>query len=478
MAEERGRARATHAPWALALAVLLLAPFAEASVPRAATTDGAGLRIASLAEPSRLAPLAASDDVERLALFAGDELARDAHASRALQLEPWNAGELSLAPLASRVREASFSLQLGADVFDVESLRGPPPLSEDLCQGDDECLAGTRIGGLELSGPFFIKAEPPLSLGLQWACSVSSCGLADGKPLDPWGLCLGITDGPCSAVADSIKGAFEGAKDAVRSGLGSGAGSVAIDAVVSTGLDVVDTFLVDPLRAGEATGTAIGNDAGALDMTLAVVQDVGRGAALAGGAGSAAKAASRGVRAATRLPGAAGAAARTVGSSAMSRALTANVGGSRGFSLFSEFKGHLGEGLTYAERFLRGEKIVGKQITMTAGGGRARWDLLTQNRFNGQLKAVEAKLGRTAELSRQQPVVASAIEATGRAVVRGRKGVASLRSIGIEGGSVRSGVPLQNLAFVEQRFSFVETLLENPILPGLILQGATHGLDE
>lgn len=162
----------------------------------------------------------------------------------------------------------------------------------------------------------------------------------------------------------------------------------------------------------------------------------------------------------------------------MSRALTANVGGSRGFSLFSEFKGHLGEGLTYAERFLRGEKIVGKQITMTAGGGRARWDLLTQNRFNGQLKAVEAKLGRTAELSRQQPVVASAIEATGRAVVRGRKGVASLRSIGIEGGSVRSGVPLQNLAFVEQRFSFVETLLENPILPGLILQGATHGLDE
>ncbi len=370
--------------------------------------------------------------------------------------------------LVERELELEQRFDLGPlTLVDLNLLRGPPPSYPE-----------TRVGGFELLPPFRVGTSASLSLWSRQACGWISCELASDSRYDPWGLCLGITDGPCSAVADSIKGAFEGAKDAVRSGLGSGAGSVAIDAVVSTGLDVVDTFLVDPLRAGEATGTAIGNDAGALDMTLAVVQDVGRGAALAGGAGSAAKAASRGVRAATRLPGAAGAAARTVGSSAMSRALTANVGGSRGFSLFSEFKGHLGEGLTYAERFLRGEKIVGKQITMTAGGGRARWDLLTQNRFNGQLKAVEAKLGRTAELSRQQPVVASAIEATGRAVVRGRKGVASLRSIGIEGGSVRSGVPLQNLAFVEQRFSFVETLLENPILPGLILQGATHGLDE
>jgi hypothetical protein len=175
VAEERGRARAAPGPlafWALALALLALAPLAKASVPRAVATDGAALLVASLTESSRLAPLAASDDVERFALFAGDDLAR------------------ALAPLAlaSRVRENPFSLHLGADVFGLEPLRGPPSLSEDLCQGDDECLAGTRIGGLTLLEPFAQKGEPKLTLELQWACGVSSCGLADGKPLDPWGL--------------------------------------------------------------------------------------------------------------------------------------------------------------------------------------------------------------------------------------------------------------------------------------------------
>ena len=444
-----GRVRITRPFVLLALAVLL-APRIEASRTGVSESNRpaavTAARIDATSALASLAPVAAADveitEVRRL-----------------------NLGDVVLVE-SELEHENRFGLG-SLELLGPTPLRGPPPSYPE-----------TRVRGFELLPPFRIGASPSLSLWPRQACGFSCREVVSDSRYDPWGLCLGVTDGPCSAVADSIKGAFEKAKTAVREELGSGAGSVALDAVVSTGLDVVDTFLVDPLRAGEATGTAIGNDAGALDMTLAVVQDVGRGAALAGGAGSAAKAASRGVRAATRLPGAAGAAARTVGSSAMSRALTANVGGSRGFSLFSEFKGHLGEGLAYAERFLRGEKIVGKQITMTAGGGRARWDLLTQNRFNGQLKAVEAKLGRTAELSRQQPVVASAIEATGRAVVRGRKGVASLRSIGIEGGSVRSGVPLQNLTFVEQRFSFVETLIENPILPGLILQGATHGLDE
>ena len=195
MAEERRGARVTLAPWALVLAALLLAPFAEASLPRAAETDGAVLRVASLAEPSRLAPLAAADDVERFALFAGNDLAPE------------------LAPLASRVREDRFSLHLGADVFDVEPLRGPPPLSEDLCQGDDECLAGTRIGGLDLEGPFFTEGQPRLSLELQWACSVSSCELADGKPLDPWGLessgAFGAIDRRDRGITNPIAGTID-----------------------------------------------------------------------------------------------------------------------------------------------------------------------------------------------------------------------------------------------------------------------------
>ncbi len=177
MTEKRGAARGTLAPWALA--ALLLAPFAEASLPHTVETDAAALRVASLAEPSRLAPLAASDDVERFTLFARDGLAP----------------EPAPLALASRVREERFSLHLGADAFAVDSLRGPPPLGEDLCLGDDECLAGTRIGGLEPSGPFFTKGQPRLTLGLQWACSVSSCGLADGKPLDPWGLAVKVAPG-------------------------------------------------------------------------------------------------------------------------------------------------------------------------------------------------------------------------------------------------------------------------------------------
>jgi len=185
MTGERRGARGALAPWALVLAALLLAPFAEASLPRPAAMDGAALRIASLAEPSRLAPLAASDDVERFALFAGDELAP----------------EPAPLALASRVRENRFSLHLGVDVFGLEPLRGPPPLSEDLCQGDDECLAGTRIGGLGLLEPFAQNAEPELTLGLLPGYEVSTSGLAYGKPLDPWGLCF-----TCDVAAEFLPG--------------------------------------------------------------------------------------------------------------------------------------------------------------------------------------------------------------------------------------------------------------------------------
>ena len=56
---------------------------------------------------------------------------------------------------------------------------------------------------------------------------------------------------------------------------------------------MLDAFVLDPLRSGEATGEAIGSGSGALDTTLALVQDVGRGAVIAGGVGIAAKAAGK-----------------------------------------------------------------------------------------------------------------------------------------------------------------------------------------
>jgi hypothetical protein len=70
---------------------------------------------------------------------------------------------------------------------------------------------------------------------------------------------------------------------------------VVADAAVSTVLDVAKVFAVDVLRVGEATGEAIGEGAAAGRAALAVVADVGRGAALAAGAGTAVKAVSRGL---------------------------------------------------------------------------------------------------------------------------------------------------------------------------------------
>lgn len=175
--EREARTRVGPASLLLLLLAAIASVPAEASVPRTAAGDACALRAASLAEPSRLARLTASDDVEHFALLADDDLA--------LSLTPWNAADLAL---ESRGREGSFSLHLGVDVFGREPLRGPPSLNEDLCQGDDECLAGTRIGGLGLLEPFAQKAEPELTLGLLPGYEVSTSGLAYGKPLDPWGL--------------------------------------------------------------------------------------------------------------------------------------------------------------------------------------------------------------------------------------------------------------------------------------------------
>ena len=192
-----GKTRTRVGPASLLLLLLgALAPaLVEASLPRAGTSlleheEVAGSRLDSSrqAAPSRspaIAPVAPATIGNGFTLFAGDELARASRAPGAPALAPDHAGDLTL---ASRERDERFALRQGADVFGLEPLRGPPPLSEDLCQGDDECLAGTRIGGLDLEGPFFTAGRPRLSLELQWACGVSSCELADGKPLDPWGL--------------------------------------------------------------------------------------------------------------------------------------------------------------------------------------------------------------------------------------------------------------------------------------------------
>jgi hypothetical protein len=133
---------------------------------------------------------------------------------------------------------------------------------------------------------------------------------------------------------------------------------------------------------------------------------------------------------------------------------------SAAFSRGSRLKGTLGEALSVAERALHGERVIGRQITVTAGGARMRADLVTRNVFSGKVKVVESKFGRTARLERGQPTVARAITQTGDATVRGRKSIRTLRSHGIQGGSYRRGMPMRDLDFIEQRFPLLERVVD------------------
>jgi hypothetical protein len=95
----------------------------------------------------------------------------------------------------------------------------------------------------------------------------------------------------------------------------------------------------------------------------------------------------------------------------------------RGSIEAAKIKGKVGEFLTKIERGLHLEKVVGKQVTLEAGGARARIDFITRNILTGKLRAVESKFGQAARLVRGQPAVAEALELTGAALARGRKSV-------------------------------------------------------
>ncbi len=122
-------------------------------------------------------------------------------------------------------------------------------------------------------------------------------------------------------------------------------------------------------------------------------------------------------------------------------------------------KGQIGETLTKIERALRGERVVGSQINFLGGGAKARFDLLTRNVFTRKLRVVESKFGLGARLERGQPIVARTIRRTGASVVRGSKSVRTLRSLGFKGGSIRRGLTVDELTFVEQRFPLLERIV-------------------
>ena len=127
---------------------------------------------------------------------------------------------------------------------------------------------------------------------------------------DPFGECLFGIGGTCAEWANKAAGVLNQAKGYVREHTGGGALGVGADYAVSNVLDIAEMVAVDPFRVGDATGQAVGEGAGVGTTALAVVQDVGRAATLAAGAGTLAKAggrAAKAIRAATKVDEAAAA---------------------------------------------------------------------------------------------------------------------------------------------------------------------------
>ena len=124
-----------------------------------------------------------------------------------------------------------------------------------------------------------------------------------GDPIngrDPTGDCVFGWGGTCAEWAAAGKKKLEQAKRYVDQHTDAGVLGVVVNATVGTVLDTFDVIALDSLRAGDATGTAIGSGSDAGEIALSVVQDVGRATAIAGGAGGAVKAGARGVSAVAR----------------------------------------------------------------------------------------------------------------------------------------------------------------------------------
>ncbi|MHB1048394.1 MAG: hypothetical protein ACYC4P_20565 [Thermoanaerobaculia bacterium] len=182
-------------PFVLLALAALLAPHAEASRtsvwesnPPAAvltTTNAAGL----------LAPLAPAGSLE--------SIAADAEPVEPLHFD------LGDVVLVESPRERSFRIGL-ADVVEPPALRGPPALDEDSRQAFELCDPETRVRGFELLPPLRVGASPSLSLWSRQACSFSCREVASDSRYDPWGLCLGLSDKPCSYYADKIDEYLEG----------------------------------------------------------------------------------------------------------------------------------------------------------------------------------------------------------------------------------------------------------------------------
>ncbi len=205
-----------------------------------------------------------------------------------------------LADLAGRVLsvplgERRFVVSGQGDVLWAAPPDAPPRSASQV--GNDRFLHGrpwlARLELYDFRARFFDPATatfltPDLLGPIDSPNLYQAFGLDPLNTTDPFGECLFGLGGTCAQWAEKIEGEFERGKEAVRANVGGGVLGVVADATVSTVLDVVETFVVDPLRVGEATGEAIGTGAGAGETALALVQDAGRAIAFGGGGSAAA----------------------------------------------------------------------------------------------------------------------------------------------------------------------------------------------
>lgn len=229
---------------------------------------------------------------------------------------------------------------------------------------------------------------------------------------DPMGLCLGFNDEPCSATADRFSKWIR-KKESQGTAEGHGIGSVVQDWVVGSAADAAEMFLADPLRAGQSTGDAIGSGAGAGQIALSVVEDVGRASAFVGPAAGAAKVLGVGGRLGRS-------ASRTLRSAdEISDTVRANLAASRNarhssnLRVSSSATGRRGEGLVTRDLRARGYTDI-TPVQNASGHG---IDLVPRNP-TGRLRFFEVKTSagrRAPALSRAQregptPFVTSRLE--------------------------------------------------------------------
>jgi hypothetical protein len=114
----------------------------------------------------------------------------------------------------------------------------------------------------------------------------------------------------------------------------------------------------------------------------------------------------------------------------------------------ARLKGILGREIARTKAFFRGEKLLGREVSLRVDGIDIRADLLTMRR-SGQLRVIEAKLGPYSHLTENQARAFPRLRVTGRAEFYGARAHRALGRIGI---NASSGVTLNDVDLMLETF--------------------------